>query len=290
MNPAALRRIVHDKLQRGLLPPTTPLHESTSIEPGRTAPRACAACEAHLAAGETVHELHTGGQTLALHAACHAAWRAERIAALAHALERPDAGDPAGSPAHAATDILYVVDAADALVSCSRHSWRRFAVVNDGGDVAEPDRLLQRSLFHFISGEPTRRLYRSIHRQLRRHPGTSVVLTGRCDGPTVRRSWRVSIAAVVEADRVVGILYRSTILGEIARPEVRLLRRDRPSPGPDTIAVCSLCLRVRPSATRRWAELERYAGAHPDGTEIVTEHTVCPWCERNAITPALRAS
>lgn len=289
MNPGALRKIVHDKLQRGLLPPTTPLHEIQSTEPARAIPRSCAACEAHVVAGETVYELHTGVQTLALHAACHALWRAERIAALAAALGRPDAARPAGPPAHADTDIVYVVDADDTFVSCSREPWRRFAVENDAADLAEPDRLLQRSLFDFIRGEATRRLYHAVHRRLRTQPRAPVVLTGRCDAPAVRRSWQVSITAVLEASGVVGILYRSTILQQDPRPEVRLLRRDRLSPGPGAVFMCSLCLRVRPAATRQWTELERYAEAHPEGTEIVTEHTVCPWCEREVNRPALRA-
>ena len=165
LDPSALRRMVHEKLQRGLLPATAPLHETRLTEPARTAPRSCTACEEPLVPGQTVHELRTGTLRLRLHAGCHAVWRAARAALLSEALGQTNALDTAWGP-HAANEIGYVIDADDRLVACGRESWRRFALANDGADLADPDPLLGRSLFDFVRGDGVRQLYGRIHRRL----------------------------------------------------------------------------------------------------------------------------
>ena len=85
----------------------------------------------------------------------------------------------------------YRVDATD-RINWVDSWWLAFAREN-GAPELTADSVIGRSLWDFVSGADTRRLFKAIHERVR-SSGAPVVLPFRCDSPSLRRHMRLTIS------------------------------------------------------------------------------------------------
>ena len=195
--------------------------------------------------------------------------------------------------------ISYLIDPAGILLAVGEPAWTRFAASNDAPSL-EGRAVIGKPLFSMIEGAEVRQCYDDLHAKLIDGSRSEVKFTYRCDSPAAQRYMRMSAAAIRRGSAVVGILYHSVILEEIARPPVKLItsssvRRGMPKGDrnvDELVRVCSWCLRVKwpiGSATiadrSAWITAEDYAHRGGDPDRTVT-HGICAAC-REAWTNAV---
>lgn len=169
------------------------------------------------------------------------------------------------------TQIIYVIDANDRLVSVSPE-WTSFAIENDGEGLL-PEAVAGRSLWDFIIDDATRDLYHAVLARARCGSTTDLVL--RCDAPERRRLIEMIVTRRAEGE----VEFRILLLAAKDRPAQRLFLRSTPRNGRH-IMVCSWCGRVSAGA-EEWLEVEEaMARLHlTNEAELpVPDPVVCPSC------------
>ncbi len=146
----------------------------------------------------------------------------------------------------------YAIDADDAVVSVGPE-WLAFAQENQASSLTEAT-VVGRSLFDFMSGEETKRLYRLVFDRVR-YERENVLIPFRCDGPKVRRFMELQISP----GRLGGIEFGGRVVREEARQEVRLfdpsVDRSR-----ESVSVCAWCKHVQVE-NGQWLEVEAAVSA-----------------------------
>jgi hypothetical protein len=143
------------------------------------------------------------------------------VVAMMVALERPK--------------YCYRVDEADRLVWVDSW-WLAFARENGAADLTEAA-VLGRSLWDYVTGDDTKRLYQDIHGRIRSSHQT-IVLPCRCDSPTLDRHMQLTIS--LEPEGV--LLYESLLLCVTPRPYLSVLDPLRPR-SRAFLTMCSCCKR-----------------------------------------------
>lgn len=172
--------------------------------------------------------------------------------------------------------IIYRIDAADRIVSVNP-AWREFAETNMGPE-SLPERVLGVELWSFIGDDTIRELYRRMVASAR--TGRSMRFCYRCDAPTERRIFEMSIA--VEAGGEVE--FRSAMLSRETRPAVDWLDRSV-ARSSELVRMCGWCGRVALS-DGRWVGIEQAIdqhGALQDATPPRITHSICPECVQHMI-------
>lgn len=169
------------------------------------------------------------------------------------------------------TEIYYVIDAEDHLVSVCP-GWLEFAVKNEG-DGLEPAHVVGRSLWDFITDDPTRELYEAVLEHVRSGSNTDLVL--RCDAPECRRL----IEMIVTRQPNGNVEFKTVLLASKVRSPQRLLARSTPRTA-QHVMVCSWCDLVNVDVDK-WFEVEAAMDylRLADETELpMIEPVVCPAC------------
>lgn len=125
-------------------------------------------------------------------------------------------------------------------------AWDRFAAANAGRSVTS-DRILQRSLWDYITDETTRELYRQILKQIRE--GRTVRFTLRCDSPDCRRLLQMDVG------RGAGntVEFRTRTLSEESRDPIDLPTAQQGASG-ELIRTCGWCKKLFVDGA--WLEIE----------------------------------
>jgi hypothetical protein len=167
--------------------------------------------------------------------------------------------------------LSYAIDETDRLIRVDE-GYYRFAKEN-GWDGAGAS--LGRSLWDYVAGEEPRKLQRMLLRRVRDEVH-EVELPFRCDGPRVRRSMDIRIAAR-PGGRVV--LFSAHLRSEEEREEPQpLLDPEVPRAG-DTLVMCGWCDRFEVDG--EWVEVEEAARRLElfDRPELpALSHGICPDC------------
>ncbi len=166
----------------------------------------------------------------------------------------------------------YRIDGGDSIVFVS-DLWCEFAVRNDAPELTAK-RVLDRSLWDFIAGPETLRLYREIFARVRR-TGKAVTIPFRCDAPAVRRYMQLDI----QPRDGYQLQFTGRILGQEPRPLVPLLERHA-ARSQTLLRMCSWCKRVAVPANQ-WLETEEAIvrlGLIDTPTLPQLTHTVCDTC------------
>lgn len=180
--------------------------------------------------------------------------------------------------------VAYMVDVDNRILGIGRRGWRLFAVESGALDLAEPEPLIGRDLFDFITGDDVRGAYEYMLGRVRLGE-PQITLPCRCDAPAVTRDMRMTITPLRRHRAVQAYLFQSITLAEHARPPVRLYEfagHDYPDTVP-LLGMCSLCERVCPGPhdcserTAPWMEAESYY-ARGGSSQVRISHTVCPTC------------
>jgi hypothetical protein len=130
----------------------------------------------------------------------------------------------------------YGVDAAD-LILWADERWLAFAMEN-GAPELTLDSIIGRSLWDFVSGDGTRRLFEEIHARVRQD-GKPAIVPFRCDSPTLQRHMRMKIVRGEAGE----LIYESVLLR--VEPQRHLKVLDAVSARSDgTLTMCSCCKRA----------------------------------------------
>ena len=174
------------------------------------------------------------------------------------------------------TDIMervftYVINADDKIDGVSSE-WLQFARENQASHL-NAETVIGRSLFEFMSNEETRHLYGMILERVRQSE-SEVVLSFRCDGPSVRRYMELDVSPMAGGH----VQFRSWVVREEERETVPLF--DSLSwRSEEFLMVCSWCKRVEVEAD--WLEVEDAV----ERRELFSQtrlpqisHGICPEC------------
>jgi hypothetical protein len=170
----------------------------------------------------------------------------------------------------------YAVDANDTIISVSP-IWLAFARENGAPELSE-QAVVGRSLWDFIGGTETVRLYKAIFQRVRSNT-PRVIMPFRCDSPTLRRHMRLEIARCPNE----GIQFDAVL--EHVEPTAPLNLLDPCFPrSDDMLTMCSCCKRavLEPFG---WLEIEEAAvRLHLLEKERAPKirQTICPGCKAAA--------
>jgi len=142
---------------------------------------------------------------------------------------------------------VWTIDRKDVITSVGA-DWDAFADENDASSLCGAS-VVGRSLFDFIAGEQTQRIYQWLLTRVRALDAP-ILVPFRCDSPDMRRRMRLEIRPL----RNRGIEFRGVFLAADFRPYLQLLARNAPHSEP-LLFSCSFCLRLRVS-DREWIEAE----------------------------------
>lgn len=165
----------------------------------------------------------------------------------------------------------YDVDASDFIVWVD-NLWLAFAKEN-GAPQLNVDSVLGHSLWDFVSGDVTRRLYSEIHTRVR-STGNSVVLPFRCDSPSLKRHMQLTITQREGLLRYESILLRAEPHGHFAA-----LESERPR-SECVLTMCSCCKRALLESLG-WLDVEDFSARLRlfDSVEVPQlRYNVCPQC------------
>lgn len=144
--------------------------------------------------------------------------------------------------------LSYRIDHQDVFVRLCE-GWQVFAEENLGAESCYVDQVLGSPLWSHIRGRETRELYRILLAKVRR-TGRPVTLPYRCDSPSTRRSFEMSIEPAGDG----AVEFRNRILAVEERDPMELLSADAPRSAAE-LPVCSLCRKVA-VAPDEWLEVE----------------------------------
>jgi hypothetical protein len=142
--------------------------------------------------------------------------------------------------------ILYRINATDEIVFAN-DDWSRFAVANDAPELVA-EKILNRSLWDFITDATTEEVYRKLIKKAR--DGNVCNFKFRCDAPDFRRLLEMTIT--LRERKSVEIETR--VIQSEKRPRQNILRKDarlRDS----VLTVCSWCAKIDTGAGN-WQEIE----------------------------------
>ena len=162
----------------------------------------------------------------------------------------------------------------DNVITSVGGDWDAFAESNDAASLCGSS-VVGRSLFDFISGEETQRIYRLLLRRVRA-VDAPVIVPFRCDSPEMRRHMRLEIEPLSER----AIEFRGVLVAAEPRPHLRLLARNAPR-SEALLVSCSFCLRMR-LPNGEWIEAEdavvRLGLLTLERTPRLA-HGICPACK-----------
>lgn len=130
------------------------------------------------------------------------------------------------------THIIYRVNNKDELIFFNKE-WVHFALANDGSELL-PENLFNCSLWEFITGDITARLYKEIIKRVRM--GHVSHFNFRCDSPEFRRFMEMTIT-LQNGDEV---QFETILITEEERKPQELLYKDTPRTN-DLIRMCGWC-------------------------------------------------
>jgi hypothetical protein len=166
----------------------------------------------------------------------------------------------------------YRVDAGDLLVWVDEW-WLAFAQENGAAALTE-ELVLGRSIWDFVAGDVTRRLFSALHERVRL-TGKIVVLPFRCDSPSLQRHMRLTITLEEPGQ----LLYESVLIRVEPQRDLCVLEVGRQR-SECFLTMCSCCKRALLESTG-WLEVEDISvRLRLFDTREVPElrYTVCPEC------------
>ena len=166
----------------------------------------------------------------------------------------------------------YRVDAADQLVWVDER-WLAFARENGATELTE-ERVLGRSIWDFVSGDATRRVFLELHDRIRQ-TGKTIVVPFRCDSPTLKRHMRLTISRADAGQ----LLYQSVVIRVEPQRRLRVLDMSKRRSSA-ILTMCSCCKRAL-LESRGWLDVEDVSVRLRlfEAREIPSlRYTVCPEC------------
>lgn len=173
--------------------------------------------------------------------------------------------------------LIYRIDAAN-RITWVNDAWSEFARANDGESLL-PGEVLGCDLLASFADSTVRELYATLIRHAR--AGKPVRFDYRCDAPDKRRTFSMEIRLRSDGE----VEFASTLLLEVARPAVALLRPEAPRVQDRFIRMCSWCQNVALSSGA-WVPVEeavvRLNFMEADRLPLIT-HTMCDACHERVM-------
>lgn len=179
--------------------------------------------------------------------------------------------------------VVYVTDRAGKLIGRGEPNWSDFAISNSAPELSEAKEL---NCYAAFSGEDTYELYERIYealwtRKLAKHSSAF-----RCNSPSRRREYRLTLTPLMSENEVIGILHQSLPISETLRPPLDIFDpevRRKFFDGP-LVRICSYCLCVWDENSGAWIEAEDYY-KKGGSSQVHLTHGICPSCKEKVLAP-----
>jgi len=198
-------------------------------------------------------------------------------------------------------EVAYMVDATGTIRQVGHTRWREFALAAGAPGLADPSRVVGRSLFAFILGDEVRESYLRLHRVILSGSRARIAFPYRCDAPDLRRDMWMTVTPVRSAGTPVGVLYRSSVRATEPRARWGFLgvrAEDEIVEALPLLTACSYCRSIRVPGWLPPGDDPRDAGAAEgdwiDGDEyhrrggsdrVRLSHGICTECRRAIVEP-----
>lgn len=174
-------------------------------------------------------------------------------------------------------DILYEINGDDVITRVN-DEWSECAIQNDAPELCA-DKVIERSLWDFITDETTLELYRKIVANVRAG-GRAVSFNFRCDTPDYRRVSQMHISLSAKG----GVKFNTRHVKVESRLRQNIWRNDAPR-GDNFLTACSWCKKID-VRNGNWQEVEDAVSTlsvflREDSPRI--SHGMCPSCYQNVI-------
>jgi hypothetical protein len=197
-------------------------------------------------------------------------------------------------------EVAYTVDASGTIRQVGHTRWREFALAGGAPGLADPSRVLGRSLFGFILGEEVRESYLRLHQVILSGRRARIAFPFRCDAPDLRRDMWMSVTPIRSGGVPVGVLYRSSLRSTEPREPWGFLAARPAAEDAETLPVLATCSYCRSVRAPEWLSPAQDPGPAEvedgwiDGDEyrrrggsdrVRLSHGVCAACRRAIVEP-----
>ncbi len=201
------------------------------------------------------------------------------------------ANDHAQLLLNAMDGVAYVVSVEGRVVAVGRRGWDAIAA-SAGVDNLESDAILGADLFAAIHGQDVRNAYLRMHQKLCTQMSSNIRFEYRCDVPEFERHMLMNMSPIAGESGLLGVLYQSQMLQEIARIPIGLFAPENYTASKDgggQTVLCSYCHRVAwPGGSREphheWISPEAYY-ARGGRSDTAISHGICPRCVDKIVEP-----
>jgi hypothetical protein len=179
--------------------------------------------------------------------------------------------------------VVYVTNREGKLIGRGEPNWSDFAIKNSAPELSGAKEL---NCYSAFSGEDTHELYKRIYealwtRKLAKHSSAF-----RCDSPSRRREYRLTLTPLISENEVIGILHQSLPISETLRPPLDIFNpeyRRAFFDGP-LVRICSYCLCIWDETGGSWIEAEHYY-QKGGSSQVQLTHGVCSICKEKGLAP-----
>lgn len=180
--------------------------------------------------------------------------------------------------------VVYVTDRDGNLLAKGEPSWSSFARDNSAPELAENPDL---NCYSACDDKETADAYRQIYEALWAGQINSHYIAFRCDSPSFRREFRLSLSRVGGKEGTAAILHQSLAISETIRPPLDIfnpeVRRLALQDGP-LVKICSYCLKIFSEVDADWIETEEYY-RRGGKSDVRLSHGMCLSCRETVLAP-----
>lgn len=177
-------------------------------------------------------------------------------------------------------NYTHIIDAEDKIISID-DNWIKFASENNFRNF-DPNSVIGRNLFDFISGLEVKQIYRILVGRVR-NTGNPCVLLYRCDSPYLIRYMQMTIKPMQNKH----VLFENELI-EVQERQPVSINYDETDPSENSFLVmCSWCKKIK--SDDEWVDMEMYLNLNQflnNEINLRITHGVCGECEQKYFNQA----
>ncbi|QUD89790.1 sensor histidine kinase [Phenylobacterium montanum] len=188
--------------------------------------------------------------------------------------------------------VCYLVAKDGTILAVGDEGWTNFGR-DLGSAPPKTEMVVGRLLFDMIADPEAKSAFRAVHRRVATLATRALTYEYRCDAPDLERLMKMSVSALTCQERLLGVLYQSTLLSAKERVPLAFLssreaaREEERVANLPIVTTCQFCANVTTKAWRgEWVKpTDYYRRGGSDAVRI--SQGICPECARARLAPLL---